>query len=105
MTANEIRTTAREATVALLEDVLTANEAVQFADASYAIRQEVDGVEVWTEITVKTKAYKATKVNPAFDPFEAAEVWKIERAEKEADRLAKEAEKARKKKAKTEGEE
>ena len=100
MTANEIRVTAREATVALLEDVLTANDAVQFADASYAIRQEVDGVEVWTEITVKTKAYKATKVNPAFDPFEAAEVWRSEKELKAAEKLEKEAEKARKKAAK-----
>lgn len=100
MTATEMRTLARENTVALLNDVLTANDAVQFADASFAILQNVDGQEIWTEITVKTKAYKATKVAPAFDPYEAAEVWRSEKELKAAEKLEKEAEKARKKAAK-----
>ena len=96
MNANEIKSTARANTVALLSDVFEANAAVQFADASWAILQEVDGQEVWTEVTVKSKAYKPTKVSPAFDPYEVAEAWKAEKEMKAAEKKAKEEEKARK---------
>lgn len=107
MNANEMKSVARNNTIALLSDVFSANEAVQFADASWAILQEVDGQEIWTEITVKTKAYKPTKVNPAFDPYEVAEEWKADKEIKAAEKKAKEEEKARKiaeKKAKEEAE-
>lgn len=96
MTANEIRTTARDNTAALLTEVFNANDAVQFADASWAILQEIDGQEVWTEITVKSKAYKPTKVADAFDPFVAAEAWKEEKRIKAEEKAAKAAEKAAK---------
>ena len=96
MNASEIKSVARANTVALLSDVFEANDAVQFADASWAILQEVDGQEVWTEITVKSKAYKPTKVSPAFDPYEVAEEWKAEKEMKAAEKKAKEEEKARK---------
>ena len=96
MNANEIKSTARANTVALLSDVFEANAAVQFADASWAILQEVDGQEVWTEITVKSKAYKPTKVSPAFDPYEVAEAWQADKDVKAAEKKAKEEEKARK---------
>ena len=89
MNAAEMKSTARNNTVALLMDTLTANNAIQFADASYAILQTVDGQEIWTEVTVKSKAYKATKISPAFNPTDAAQAWQ------EAKRLAAE-EKARK---------
>ena len=94
MNASEIKSTARNTTAALLTDVLEANEAVQFADGSWAILQVVDGQEVWTEITVKSKAYKATKVSPAFDPYVAAQEWQNDKAMK----ATKAAEKAAKKK-------
>lgn len=96
MNAAEIKSAARANTVAYLTDVLNAHDAVQFGEASWAILQEVDGQEVWCEVTVKTKAYKATKVTPVFDPFEVAEVWKAEKAQKEAEKAQKEVEKARK---------
>jgi len=96
MNATEIKNTARANTIALLNSVLTENEAVQFADASWAILQTIDDQEVWTEITVKTKAYKPTKVTPAFDPYEAAEAWKEEKRIKAEEKAEKEAEKAKK---------
>lgn len=96
MTANEIKTTARNLTVAALTEVLNANDAVQFADASFAILQNIDGQEVWTEVTVKSKAYKPTKISPAFDPYEAAEEWKAEKDMKAKEKAEKDAEKERK---------
>ena len=79
MNANEIKATARQMTIAALLPTLQENEAVKFADASFAILQVVDGQEVWTEVTVKSKAYKPTKVSPAFDPYEVAAAWEEEK--------------------------
>ena len=98
MNATELKSAARNATISLLTDVFTTNEAVQFADNSWAILQTIDGEEVWTEITVKTKAMKATKVSPAFDPYEVAEAWKAEKEAKALQKAAKAAEKAAKQK-------
>ena len=99
MNANEMKNIARTNTVNELTEVLEKNAAVQFADASWAILQTVDGQEIWTEITVKTKAYKATKISPAFDPFVAAQEWKEEQAARENRKADKEREKALKVKA------
>ena len=106
MNATEIKNAARSATINALMDALNANDAVQFADASWAILQNVDDQEVWTEVTIKSKAYKPTKVSPAFDPYEAAEDWKAEKEVKAAEKKAKEEEKAKKiaEKKKKEGE-
>ena len=79
MNTTEMKNAARTATINVLSDVLEANDAVQFGDASFAILQTIDGNEIWTEVTVKTKATKATKVSPAFDPYVAAEAWKEEK--------------------------
>ena len=92
-------------TIAAIMPSLMENDAVKFADASFAILQNVDGQEVWTEVSVKTKAYKPTKVSPAFDPFEAAEAWEAEKKVKADNKAAKEAEKAAKIAAKKEKEE
>ena len=92
MNAAEMKNVARAATLNLFADALAANNAIQFGDASFAILQTVDGQEIWTEVTVKTKAYKATKVNPAFDPKVAAENWKEDKrikAENAAKKAAK----------------
>lgn len=98
MNANEMKNAARTATLNALMDTLIANDAVQFADASYAILQEIDGQEIWTEVTVKSKAFKPTKISPAFDPFEVAQVWQEDKerktAEKEAERKKNEKKKA-----------
>ena len=102
MNANEIKSTARQMTIEAIMPALMENDAVKFADASFAILQTVDGQEVWTEVTVKSKAYKDTKVSKAFDPFEAAEAWEAEKKVKADNKAAKEAEKAAKVKAKKE---
>ena len=96
MNANEIKSTARQMTVAAIMPALQENDAVKFADASFAILQTVDGQEVWTEVTVKSKAYKDTKVSKAFDTFEAAQAWEAEKKIKADNKAAKEAEKAAK---------
>ena len=96
MNANEIKSTARQMTVAAIMPALQENDAVKFADASFAILQTVDGQEVWTEVTVKSKAYKDTKVSKAFDPFEAAQEWEAEKKIKADNKAAKEAEKTAK---------
>lgn len=96
MNANEIKSTARQMTIAAIMPVLQENDAVKFADASFAILQVVDGQEVWTEVTVKSKAYKPTKVSPAFDPYEVAAAWEEENKIKAGKRAEKEAEKAKK---------
>ena len=96
MNANEIKSTARQMTIAALIPVLEQNDAVKFADASFAILQTVDGQEVWTEVTVKSKAYKPTKVSAAFDPYEAAAAWEEDKKIKAGVKAAKEAEKAAK---------
>lgn len=96
MNANEMKATARANVVAMFAQNLEENAAVQFADASYAILQVVDDQEIWVEVSFKTKAYKPTKVNPAFDPYEVAEVWKEEKEMKEQAKAEKAAKKAKK---------
>lgn len=96
MNANEIKSTARQMTIAAIMPSLMENEAVKFADGSFAILQTVDGQEVWTEVTVKSKAWKDTKVSKAFDPFEVAQEWEAEKRIKADAKAAKDAEKAAK---------
>ena len=96
MNANEIKSTARQMTIEAIIPVLVDNEAVKFADGSFAILQTVDGQEVWTEVTVKSKAWKDTKVSKAFDPYEAAQEWEAEKRIKADAKAAKDAEKAAK---------
>ncbi len=96
MNSTEMKNVARNATIAALRDALEDQAAVQFADASWAILQTVDGQEIWCEVTVKTKAYKPTKTAAAFDPYEAAEVWKEEKRIKAEEKAEKDAEKAKK---------
>lgn len=96
MNANEIKSTARQMTIEAIMPVLVDNEAVKFADGSFAILQTVDGQEVWTEVTVKSKAWKDTKVSKAFDPYEAAQEWEAEKRIKADAKAAKDAEKAAK---------
>ena len=98
MNSVEMKATARNMTAALLSEIFAANDAVQFADGSWAILQTVDGQEIWTEISVKSKAYKATKVSPAFDPYEAAQTWQDEKAQKADAKAQKAAERAAKQK-------
>ena len=96
MNMNEMKATARQMTIAAIMPSLMENDAVKFADGSFAILQTVDGQEVWTEVTVKSKAWKDTKVSKAFDPFEAAQEWEAEKKIKADNKAAKEAEKAAK---------
>jgi phage/plasmid-associated DNA primase len=96
MNSNELKATARQMTIEAIMPALMDNKAVKFADASFAILQEVEGQEIWTEITVKTKAYKDTKVSKAFNPYTAAEEWEAERRIKDENNAIKAAEKAAK---------
>lgn len=97
MTAAEMKATARQATITAIMPSLQENNAIKFADGSFAILQNVEGQDIWTEVTVKSKAYKDTKVSKAFNPREAAQAWEAERQIKADNKAAKEAEKAAKK--------
>ena len=92
MNANEIKSTARQNVIALLMPVLEENHAIKFADSSFAVLQEINGQQIWVEIAVKSKAYKATKTYEAFDPYAAAEAWEAEKGVKAANAAAKKAE-------------
>lgn len=96
MNMNEMKATARQMTIAAIMPSLMENDAVKFADGSFAILQIVDGQEIWTEVTVKSKAWKDTKVSKAFDPYEAAQEWEEDRRIKADNKAAKEKEKAAK---------
>ena len=76
---NEIRVEARQKTIEILMPALMENDAIKFADGSFAILQDIDGQEVWTEITVKSKAWKDTKRSKAFDPLKIAQEWEEEK--------------------------
>ena len=99
MNANEMKSTARQMTIAAIMPSLMENDAVKFADGSFAILQTVDGQEIWTEVSVKSKAFKDTKVSKAFDPRAAAQAWEAERNIKEQNKAEKEAERTARKKA------
>lgn len=96
MNQMEKKLAARTLTVDALSKALEELAAVQFGDASFAVLQEIEGQEVWTEITIKAKAFTPTKVSPAFDPFEVAEEWKAEKeakAQEKADKAKAKADK------------
>lgn len=99
MNSMEKKVAARSATVNALMQVLNGLDAVQFGDANFAVLQEIDGQEIWTEISVKAKSFTDTKVSPAFDPFVTAQEWQEEKElkarEKETKRKEKEAKIAR----------
>lgn len=95
MNTNEVRAAVREFVVGQMEDFLKENSAIQFEDSAWAIPVNVDGMTVYAEVSVKTKAWKDTKTSPAFNPETAIAKWEAEKYEKEQ----KAAEKAAKKKA------
>lgn len=96
MNMNEMKATARQMTIAAIMPSLMENDAVKFADGSFAILQIVDDVEIWTSVEVKSKAWKDTKVAKAFDPFEKAAEWEAEKKIKAENKTIKDAEKAEK---------
>lgn len=101
MNETTIRNTAKQMTIEALIEILEANEAVKFADGSFAILQNVDvgedePMEVWTEVTVKSKQWKDTKRSKAFDPYVAAEDWEAEKLFKAEEKARKEKEKEKK---------
>ena len=93
MTTTEMKNAARTATIDLLSGLLNENNAIQFGDASFAIAQEIDGETIWTEISVKAKNNKATKISPAFDPTATRYAWLEDKAAKAAAKEAKKREK------------
>lgn len=96
MNMNEMKATARQMTIAAIMPSLMESEAVKFADGSFAILQTVDGQEIWTEVSVKSKAWKDTKVAVAFDPYVKAAEWEAERKIKAQNKEEKEKEKQKK---------
>lgn len=100
MNATEMKNTVRANTANLLTEILNANDAVQYDDYSWAILHEVDGQEIWSSIEIKSKAWKPTKTNAAFDPYEAAAAWQEDKriaAEKAEQRKVEKETKAKKK--------
>lgn len=95
MNVNEVRAAVREFVVSTMEDFLKESNAIQFDDGSWAIPVSVDGMTVYAEVSVKTKAWKDTKTSPAFNPETAVAKWEAEKEERER----KAAEKAAAKKA------
>lgn len=100
MTANEMKATAREFVTKGLEEILTEMGAIQFDDDSWAVRTEIEGQEIWVEIGVKSKAFKATKTYDAFDPKKAREAWLEDKRIRAEEKAAKAAENAAKEKKK-----
>lgn len=103
MNETAIRNTAKQMTIEAIMESLVKNDAVKFADGSFAILQRVtldngEEQEVWTEVTVKSKVWKDTKRCKAFDPYDVAKDWEAEKLFKAEEKAKKEAEKARKEK-------
>lgn len=91
MNVNEVRAAVREYVIGKMDSFLDENDAIQFDDASWAIPVGVDGMTVYAEVSVKTKAWKDTKTAPAFNPETAIAKWeaeKEERAQKAAEKAA-----------------
>ncbi len=96
MNTMEKKNAARAMTMTAFAKALEDAAAVQFADSSFAVLQEVEGQEIWVEITFKSKSYTPTKVSPAFDPFEVAQAWQEDKAIKAKEKAEKAKEKERK---------
>lgn len=94
MNTNEIRAKVKDYTVDCMEEFLIMTNAIQFDDTSWAIPVMVEGQTYYAEISVSTKAWKATKTTEAFNPETAIAKWnakKEERAQKAAEKAAKKA--------------
>lgn len=98
----EKRKAARDVVIAKFLKAIDENEGEQFDECSWAFPTDVEGQEIWVEMSFKAKAFKDTQRSKAFDPFVAAEEWhaiQVERAQKKAERDAKKAQKTAKTKA------
>lgn len=71
-------------------------EAIQVGEFDYAIPTVVDNETRYAVISVVAKNNADTKTAPAFDPEVARQKWLDKVAEREANRLKKEAERAEK---------
>ena len=96
MNSTEMKATARQMTIEAIMPALQENNAIKFADASFAILQTIEGQDIWCEVTVKSKAYKDTKVSKAFNPHSAAKKWEADKKLAAEDKAASEAAKAAK---------
>lgn len=96
MNTTEKKAIARQNAIAAFMPTFVEQEAVKFADASFATLWKVDGEEFWVETKFIVKNNKPTKVSPAFDPYEVAAAWEEEKKIKAGVKAAKEAEKAAK---------
>lgn len=78
LTMAQVKENAKNEVKERLNGFLTENEAVQFDDNSFAVLTEIEGQEVWVEISLTAKQYTKTKVADPFDPYEKAQEWQDE---------------------------
>ena len=76
LTTKAIQDIIRNTLFDLIKPIVADHNGEQVANYSVAIPVTVDGKEFWGEITVKSK-YAGEK-KPPYDPFEAAEEWRID---------------------------
>ena len=76
LTTKAIQDIIRNTLFDLIKPIVADHNGEQVANYSVAIPVTIDGKEFWGEITVKSK-YAGEK-KPQYDPFEAAEEWRID---------------------------
>jgi hypothetical protein len=86
--------------IALMTNLLNDASAEQVGDYTYAVPTEINGAEVWVEISLVAKTTMTTENGKvAYDPFEKSVVWQAEKEIKQAqaeERARKKAETLRK---------
>ena len=76
LTTKAIQDYIRNSLMDMVKPICDEHNGEQFANYSIAIPVTLEGKEYWGELTIKSK-YAGEK-KPPFDPFEAAEEWKID---------------------------
>ena len=84
MNNTEIRATARQNVVeVLMNSIIECDSPMKVGDGEFAVREEVDGQEVWVTIKVTAKNWKDTKATKAYNPKDKAAEWEIKKQIKE----------------------
>ena len=85
MSISEIRATARQNVVnVLMNSIIDCNSPMKVGDGEYAVKQNVDGQDVWVTVKVTAKNWKDTKLNKAYNPREKAAEWEAKKNLKKA---------------------
>lgn len=96
LTAEQMRAEAKALAWQKLEAALATANAELVEPFTSAISVTVNGQEIWVEVKLTAKQWKPSKVSPAYDPFEKAEEYRLEKAAKDVEKNAKAAIKAAK---------